>query len=55
MKTALSIVLAATALTGCAVVPVPVGPRVYAAPPPVVVVRPAPFDYGPRWHRHRYY
>jgi len=50
MKTLLALLLAVSALAGCAVVPVePVG---YAAPPPVVVVHPRPYySYGPYWHR----
>ncbi len=60
MKTALSIVLAALALSGCVAVPVPVAPRpayVEPYPPPVVVIRPAPYygyhGYGPGWRRWR--
>jgi hypothetical protein len=53
MKTLLSLLIAVSALTGCAVVPVPAGPRyAYAVPPPpVVVVRPY-YQYG--WHRRWY-
>jgi hypothetical protein len=44
-------VLLATMLGGCVVAPLEPAPVVYAAPPPAVVVRPAP-----RYHyHHRHY
>jgi hypothetical protein len=57
MKTLLAFIAAGELLAGCAVVPVPAEPVVYAAPPPpVVVVRPAYRYYGyyrggPYWRR----
>ncbi len=57
MKTLLSLLIAVVTLAGCAVVPVPVGPRyAYAPPPPVIVVRPVPYAYYgyPGWRRRWY-
>ena len=63
VKTAVLIVLAVTALTGCVAYPVAPGPYAYAPPPPpVVVVRPYPYyayyggyygHYGYGWRGHR--
>jgi hypothetical protein len=56
MKTPAMIVIAASVLAGCAVVPYEPAPAVYAAPPAVVV---QPYGYygyyGGGWRRHRYW
>jgi hypothetical protein len=56
MKSLLALIATAGLAGGCAVVPLPAEPVVYAAPPPpVVVVRPhAYYGYyrgGPYWRR----
>jgi hypothetical protein len=52
MKTILTLVIAAAALSGCVVAPIDPGPVVYGAPPPAVVVAPRPYYAYPRYHRH---
>jgi hypothetical protein len=42
MKTLTALLICASALAGCAVVPYEPAPVVYAAPPPAVVVVPRP-------------
>lgn len=60
MKTLAALILAGTTLAGCAVVPAgPVvygPPRVYVAPPPVVVVPARPYysPYGYGYYRGPY-
>jgi hypothetical protein len=47
------LVAGAGTLAGCVVYPGPVG--VGVAVEPSVVVRPAPYYYGPRYREYRYY
>jgi hypothetical protein len=54
MKTLLALLIAAAALSGCAIVPYEPAPVVYAAPPPVVVA-PRPYYYGHYGYRYRYW